>query len=161
MNPLSISLPTDSTKTSTPLISDGFTAEWRFVSVDQKQTDKGVVLGLRWDLVKPAPTTSGITLNPGDFGSSFFENIQLYDKHSTPGGPPPEWAVKKIASRIDACLGTGDPGNSKGKPTRPTFDAATVALMTGKVVLAKMKVKTGEYEGNEFGTLYYPGDVKA
>ena len=112
-----------------------------------------------WHLVDPAPTTEGRTLNPGEFGATFFENIALFDKN-TPPGDVPQWARKRIAQRQDALLGTGDPNNSKGKPTRPDFDAACLEQMIGKELYATMKVKTGAFTGNEFDTLYFPGDVQ-
>lgn len=156
--PLDISLDLNSTKTAIPMIADGHLCEWRLKNLTQASSDKGQTLKFEYDLVAPAPSTEGTEIRPGDMGSKFFENIQLYAK---PDAKDPQWFMKKLATRIDALLGTGDEGNSKGKPTRPALSAATVPDLLGKVLLAKMAVRTGEYTGNEFKTVTFPGDVAA
>jgi hypothetical protein len=157
--PLSVSLSTEMAKTSVPLIADGVYAEFRLTELTQQDiAGKGASTKWKFELVKPTVTTEGTPMNPGDFGSMQFVNIQLYAKADA---KDPQWFVKKIAQYQDALLGTGDPGNAKGKPTRPNFDATAVSQMLGKTLIAKMKVKTGEYVGNEFASVMFPGDVKA
>lgn len=155
--PLSINLDTANAKTSVPMIADGQYARWRLTAVDVNDGDKGQTLKFKYELTAPAPSTEGTPINPGDFGSTFFENIQLYSK---PDSKDPTWFVKRIASRLDALLGTGDAGNAKGKPQRPSFTGELIPTLIGKELVAKMKVRTGEYTGNEFGVTLFPGDVK-
>ena len=155
--PLSISLDIAGIKTAIPLIKDGQLAKFRFVELNQTSNDKGQALQFVYELVDPVPTQDGCILNPGDFGSKFFEHIQLYAK---PDAKDPEWFVKKIATRIDALLGTGDPDNDKGKPARPILDNQLVPTLVGQCLIAKVKVTTFEgQDRNEFATVYFPGDV--
>lgn len=158
--PLDISLDTTQTTTVVPLIADGVMARWRFTKVSRIMSkDNKPMLKWEWELVAPAPSTEGTPIEPGKMGSKFFENIALFDKNTTPPAVP-EWALKRVAQRQDALLGTGDPDNKKGKPTRPPFGAEAVGQMVGKEVIAKMSVKTdGGYTNNEFATLYFPGDI--
>lgn len=158
--PLDINLDLSKTKTTVPMVADGHLCEWRFEKAGMKSTEKGQMIVLEWKLTQPAPNTEGGQIKPGEMGATLFENIALFDKH-TPKGEIPDWANKRIAQRIDALLGTGDEGNTKGKPTRPAFNAETVSQMIGKTVVAKMKVKGGDFVGNEFGTLTFPGDISA
>lgn len=156
--PLDISLDLSNTKTAIPLIADGQYVELRLVKLSMESNDKGKSTKWEYDLVKPAPDTEGGTIVPGGMGSKQFENIQLYAK---PDAKDPKWFEKKIATRMDALLGTGEAGNKKGKPTRPNFDTSAVEQMIGKTLVAKMKVKTGEYVGNEFATVTFPSDIAA
>lgn len=156
--PLDISLDLSNTKTVVPMVADGHLCKWRCKNIGMATSEKGKMVKYEWNLVDPAPNTDGGQIKPGEMGATFFETVTLYDKN-TPAGEVPEWAKKKIAQRIDALLGTGDPGNTKGKPTRPNFDAACVAQMIGKELIAKMKVRRDENGGNDFGTLTFPGDI--
>jgi hypothetical protein len=160
--PLDISLDLSKTKTTVPMVADGHLCEWRLEKVGTRQAgeDKGKMVAFEWKLTQPAPNTEGGQIKPGEMGATFFENIALFDKN-TPKGVVPEWANKRIALRIDALLGTGDENNPKGKPVRPEFNSETVSQMIGKTVVAKMKVKGGDFPGNEFGTLTFPGDIAA
>lgn len=160
--PLDINLDLSKTKTTVPMVAEGHLCEWRFEKAGMKQAGegKGNMITMEWKLTQPAPNTEGGQIKPGEMGATLFENIALFDKN-TPTGQIPEWAQKRIAQRIDALLGTGDEGNPKGKPTRPAFNAETVSQMIGKTVVAKMKVKGGDFPGNEFGTLTFPGDIAA
>lgn len=159
--PLSIALPTAGVKTAFPLIADKQQASFRLTEISQTNTEKGPVIKFSWELSAPAPGNQGKPIAPGELGSKHFENVQLYDKNSVPGGPPPQWALAKIATRLDALLGTGDEGNIKGKPVRPQLDASLVPSLIGKEIVATVKIT--EYEGqqrNEFSRVEHPGDVK-
>lgn len=158
--PLDISLDLSNTKTTVPMVMEGHLCEWRFVRAGTKTSENGKTVVLEWDLVNPAPNTEGGQIKPGEMGSKLFENIALYDKN-TPKDQVPEWANKRIAQRIDGVLGTGDLGNPKGKPARPVFNAETVTKMIGQTMVAKMKVRGGDYVGNEFGQITFPGDISA
>lgn len=156
--PLDISIDLSQTRTAVPMVQDGHLCRWRLVNVTGAQTDKGKSTKWEYDLVEPAPNTEGGTINPGEMGGKFFENIQLYAK---PDAKDPKWFEKKIATRVDALLGTGDTGNASGKPGRPVFNGELIPQLIDKELVAKMAVKTGDYTGNEFKTVYFPGDIKA
>lgn len=159
--PLSISLPTSTAKTAAPVIANGALVIWRLTDIREDQVEnKGTVIKFFWDLVNPAPLTDGTTLLPGQFGSKHIENVRLYDKNTEPGKIPAR-SIQQLSQLIDACLGTGDADNKKGKPPRPDFDASCQATMLGKTVAATMKNRTGDYEGHEFGKVQFPEDVKA
>lgn len=113
-----------------------------------------------WELTAPAPSTEGNEIKPGDMGSHFFENVALFDKNTTDGSVP-KWAQERIAKRIDALLGTGDPDNKKGKPTRPPLSPQVIPTLIGKELVAKMGVRTGDFIGNEFTQVFFPGDIAA
>jgi len=155
--PLSISLDLSKQKTSVPVIADGHNCRVRFVKCEQQTTDKGESIKFEYHLLDPAPTVDGGQVK---VGFPLFENVTLYDKNTAPGQIP-EWAMQKIAKRIDAFLGTGDPDNKKGKPERPAFSAETVAAMTGKEAWAKVKAKTGDFEGNDISSMTFPGDLQS
>lgn len=147
-----------STKTAFPMIQDGQYAKFKLEAIKEGRSEKGPFLAFEWHLVDPAPDTDGGQILPGKPGSKMFENIQLYAK---PDAVDPEWFKKKISTRIDAVLGTGDADNKKGKPPRPNLTPETVAAMTGQCLIAKMKVTT--YEGttrNEFASVSFPGDIE-
>ena len=156
--PVSISMDLSDTKTTIPMIQDGHMCRWRLNTIGQVGGEKGQTLVWEWHLVEPAPSTDGTTINPGDLGSKFFERIQLYSK---PDSKDPDWYKKRISQRIDALLGTGDRGNPKSKPERPALTPETVTTLIGKELIAKMSVRTGEYTGNEFKTVTFPGDIGA
>lgn len=157
--PLSISLNLGDTKTAIPMIQDGQVCRLRLVGLSQGATEKGKVLKFEYDLQDPAPDTEGGTITPGAMGSKIFENIQLYAK---PDAKDPKWFEKKIASRIDALLGTADKDNKKGKPPRPDLSAELVPQLIGKTLVAKMVVRQdANYTGNEIRTVTFPGDIAA
>lgn len=160
--PLDINLPTGEAKTQVPVVADGKWVDLRLANITQGYVpQKGKVLKFTWELASPTVTTEGRPLNPGDFGSSFFDDIQLYDKNTKEGDPAPKWAINKLSKRIDACLGTGDKDNPKGKPTRPDFGSEVGGMMIGKLAKVKMGVKTGDFTGNEFKDVQFPADVSA
>lgn len=166
--PLSTSFDLSQTKTVVPLMADGVLARLRLERLSVDQTEKGPSTKWEWKLVDPVASTEGVQIRPGDFGSTFFENVQMYSK---PDAKDPAWFVAKIAKRVDGLLGTGDQGNPKGKPARPAINLSpgnSVAAITelapqliGKEIVAKMKVKTGDYVGNEISTVTFPGDISA
>lgn len=158
--PLDISCDTSSVSTATQMVAANEMARFRLKSVTKVASKEGKPM-LKWeyDLVAPAKGQDGATIEPGGMGSKFFENIALFDKN-TPEGTVPAWALKRIAQRQDALLGTGDANNTKGKPSRPAFNASCVEAMQGKELIAKMKSGQEGYS-NEFGTIYFPGDVTA
>jgi hypothetical protein len=156
--PLDISLNLGDTKTAVPMVKDGELVSLRLANLGQVTTEKGKSLKFEYDLVNPAPDTDGGVINPGSMGSKIFENIQLYAKADA---KDPKWYEKRIASRIDALLGTGDKDNKKNKPPRPDLNAKLVPELLGKTLVAKMRVRTGEYTGNEIATVTFPGDIAA
>lgn len=163
MGPLSININTSAAKTVAPMINDGEWVELRLTALEGASNEKGDYLKWKWELVNPAPSVAsakgeGDPIFPGKMGSIIFENIQLYSK---PDSKDPDWFKKKIAVRLDGLLGTGDAENKKGKPARPDLTSELVPQLLGKTIRAKMKVKTGEFEGNEIGNIMFPGDVQA
>lgn len=154
--PLSITLDTTKQKTSVPMITDGHFCKVRLVKLEGTVNDGKP--GTKWEfqLVDPAPTTEGGQVQPG---FPLFVNIPLYDKEGGKGTAG--WWLTKIAKFQDALLGTGDPGNKKGKPERPAFGPDLIPSLIGKEAIAKVKVKTGEFEGNDIASLTFPADVAA
>lgn len=152
--PLSISLNLSEVKTSIPIIADNTMVKARLKNISQ-QVVEGKGNSTKWEyvLVDPAPTTDGGQVKPG---FPIYEHIQLYAKADA---KDPLWFVKKISRRIDGLLGTGDVGNNKGKPARPEFNADILPHLIGKEVILTLKVKTGEYEGNEISKSTFPGDL--
>ena len=155
---LDISLNLSDTKTAVPLIKDGELVVLRLANLTPIATEKGQSLKFEYDLVNPAPDTDGGIINPGAMGSKVFENIQLYAK---PDAKDPKWYEKRIATRVDALLGTGDRDNKRNKPPRPNFTKELVPQLIGKSLVAKMRVRTGEYTGNEIASVTFPGDIAA
>lgn len=156
--PLDITLNISQAKTAVPMVADGHMCRWRLQKLSSVKGEKGAQLKWEYHLIDPAPDSEGGQITPGAFGSIFFENIALYAK---PDAKDPKWFEKRIASRVDALLGTGDIGNKKNKPVRPDLTAETVSNLIGKELVAKMKVRTGDFIGNEFGSVYFPGDIAA
>lgn len=157
--PLNINLDMSDVKTAVPIIADGHLTRWRLEKVTAKEVEnKGNSVQFEYKLVQPAPTTDDGVIHPGDFGSTFFETIQLYAK---PDAKDPKWFLKKIATRVDALIGTADKGNKAGKPERPVgFDANVIAQLIGKELIAQMKVRTGDFNGNEFNKVFFPPDLE-
>lgn len=144
---LTINIPqTKSALTGIPLIADKKWALFEFKGYEEKPGDKGVTGQFRWELVNAAPSNHGTPIEPGKLGSKFFDSVRFYDKN-TPQGQIPDMAVVAVSKRIDACLGTADAGNTKGKAERPAFDESTIAAMVGK--RAWLKLKISEFEGNQ------------
>ena len=156
--PLDISLNLGDTKTAIPTIADGHVCRLKLVNLTQGANEKGKDLKWEYELQDPAPDSDGGTITPGAMGSKIFEHIQLYAK---PDAKDPKWFEKKIATRIDALMGTGDKENKKGKPVRPDLSAQLVPQLIGKTLVAKMRVKTGDYTGNEIASVTFPGDIAA
>lgn len=158
--PLNITLDMSDTKTQVPLFAENTYVKVRFAKLQQDEVEnKGSVIKLEYDLVDPAPDQGGGTILPGQFGSKIFESIQLYDKNTKAGDPPPKWAKEKWAKRCDAFLGTGDPGNTAEKPVRPNLSPELVPQLIGQVAFLKFKNKTGEYTGQDISASTFPGDV--
>lgn len=134
--PLDISLNLAGVSTAAPMIADGQIVHVRFANGTMEVKEKGKMLKFEYHLLEPAPTSDGNQLKPG---FPLFEYITLYGK-DTPPGEVPEWAQKKISRIIDAFLGTGDVDNKAGRPTRPDFNADTLAKMIGAEAYAKMKI---------------------
>ena len=160
--PLSITLDTTNATTVIPMVADGHMARWRFVNGSQIASKDGKpMLKFEYDLVAPAPNTEGGQIKPGEMGAKHFENIALFDKNTQPPNVP-DWAIKRVSTRMDALLGTGDKNNSKGKPERPQFGQEVLDMMKGRELVAKMRVKTeGEFTNSEFAQVYFPGDIAA
>lgn len=142
-------------KTTVPVIANDRWVKVRLANLTQQANEKGQMLKFEYHLLEPAPTIDGETVKPG---FPLFENITLYSK-DTPPGQIPEFAQTKICKRIDAMLGTGDPGNKKGRPPRPAFNGELVPSLIGKELYLQVKAKTGEYEGNDVVQVRHPSDV--
>ena len=159
MGPLDITVKTSTAKTGIPIIPQGAWVEFKLESIVPEQGEKGIVTKWKWTTTHPVSDENGKTLA---VGFPFFENIQFYDKNTSPENPGvPEWAAKKISVRLDGLLGTGDEGNNKGYPVRPDFSGDLIPNLIGKIIRAEMKKRTGEYEGNEFGKIVHPAHVAA
>lgn len=158
--PINININTSNTQTSVPQIAPGQMAQLRFVGASQKTNEKGNILSFSYELAQPVGKLGGGTINPGDFGAKIFENISLYGK-DTAAGEIPTWAAQRIAERLDALLGTGDPGNAKGKPQRPDFGPAVIPQLIGKVMFAKFKARKDDPNQSEIERVFFPGDVAA
>jgi hypothetical protein len=158
---LSINLDLSKQKTSIPVLAENGSGKGgyrvRFANVKQTTVEnKGDVLAFELHLLEPAPTTDGLQVKPGFV---IWDRVYLYGK-DTPPGEVPEMALTKLSKITDALLGTGDEGNKDGKPTRPAFNNDLIPTLIGKETLIKVKVKTGEYEGNEVSKYTYPGDLQ-
>lgn len=156
--PLNISFDLSDVKTQIPIIMNDHVVLVRLANITQELKDNDPAkVSLKWELhlLSPAPTVDG-GMVPAGF--KIFENIACYAKE---GAKNPKWFLEKISKFMDGFLGTGDRDNKKGKPPRPPFDANAVSAMIGKEAYAKLKVKTGEYQGNEIQSLTFPGDVTA
>jgi hypothetical protein len=168
--PISISLSTGEVKTAIPIIADGTWARWRLeklsqaevetkdevLRVDGSRGNTGLRITFEFKLVDPVPTTTGETLSPGDFGDRYFDHVQLYSKLDA---KKPKWYMERICSRLDGLLGTGDKGNTEGKPERPELTPELVPQLIGQEIYARMKVRTGDYKGNEIGEVRFPGEM--
>lgn len=159
--PLTINVPdTTNTRTAIPFFVENTYVKVRFSSVEQDAVEnKGNVIKFTFDLVDPAPNQDGGTILPGQLGSKVFVNVQDYDKNTKPGEPMPKWAVEKLCKITDAFLGTGDPDNKKGKPSRPPFGPEIVPTLIGQVAFLKFKNKTGEYVGQDVSEFKFVGDI--
>lgn len=158
--PLSISINTSNTVTSVPQIAPGTLAVLRLVGIEQKSTDKGNYISWSYELTAPTPKVGGGVINPGEFGSKVFENTMLYGKDTAPGEIP-TWALTRISEREDALLGTGDPGNAKGKPVRPNFGPDIVPSLIGKTLVAKFKSRKDDPNATEIDRVFFQGDIAA
>lgn len=155
--PLSFNLDISKAQTEIPLFAENQYVEMRFTELTQNTVEgKGNVLKWRWELVSPAASSTGAPITPGAFGSTYFENIQLYAKE---GSKKPDWYKERIAKRTDALLGTGDANNTKGKPQRPDFTPELVPQLIGKTAFIRFKVRTGEYTGNEIDDIRHPSEM--
>lgn len=156
-DPLSISFDTTGIKTGRPVIADNHICKVRLANISEGSNDNGKFIIFEYHLLDPAPTTEGDQVKPG---FSVRENVYLYDKE-TPPDQIPKRSLEKICARQDAFLGTGDVGNKKKRPERPPFGPDCAASMIGKEAYLKVKVKTGEYTGNEVVTVINPQDLQA
>ncbi len=154
-----MSLSTSAVSTAIPVIADKTQARLRLTSLDEQEGKDGGIGSLKFvfELTHPVPDTQGSTIHPGGLGSKVVEFIPLASK---PEAKDPVWHIKKIATRIDALLGTADAGHAS-KPARPDLSPELVGQLLGKELIAILKVKTGEYSGNEIATVMFPDDVKA
>lgn len=158
MNPLSISLNTGDAKTAIPLIIDGQKARFRLTEIGQINDEAGAPTRIKFKcvLIDPAPLRDGGTVQPG---FPVFTDVPTKTKDSA---EMPAWAVTKVSNIMDACLGTGDKDNTKGKPARPTFDNAIVPALIGKEFVATVKIKKNNetgYESNDLTSFTFMGDV--
>lgn len=157
--PLSITLDTTGAQTALPLFLDGSTVRAIFKEVKQDKNDNGDFLIFQFASADPAPSQGGRTINQG---FPIFKRVYLYDKE-TPKGTVPERAKSDVARIQDACLGTGDKDNPKGKPERPALDGNSIPDMIGKEVFITFKVKPDKngVDQNEIAKLQHPSDLAA
>lgn len=154
--PLSISLPTSTTKTAFPLIKDGSVVKVSFAGATQKAIEnKGDILEFEFHLAEPAQSTDGEVIQPGKLGSKLFHPIFMW------GGEDPIVRATRSVNRIlDALLGTGDPGSNK--PARPDFNGALVEQLRGATCYATVKVPTREGAiGNEISQFRHESEISA
>lgn len=144
--PLSTSFDTTQVKTGKPIIVDGHQFRIRFAKCSEQDVQgKGKMLTFEYHILTPCPTTEGKQVVPP---FPIFDRIVFWGKDGEAAAL--ERGINKICRIQDAFLGTGDPGNSKGKSQRPAFDAQCVADMTGKECFVKVKANVGgEFEGND------------
>lgn len=157
MGPLSLNLDITDAKTSVPMFSDGSLVEFELKTIAEKPNEKGPALEFVFESVNPAPNTDGGTILPGQLGSKVFKTLYGYQKDGDSAKAQARMA-QDIARIVDACLGTGDRGNIKGKPERPGVNEALAACI-GKHIVAKIKNETGDFQRSGLGTLYYPPDL--
>jgi len=170
--PLSNLLSSKNVKTAVPLIKDNSLVPLRLKSLIHERIEKGDVI--KWEFVTTGPVdqNDGGQIMPGSLGSMVFQTTRFYGKDG------PEAAVgramQEVSRYIDALLGTADQPNPKGKPERPELldqaaaaqgvlqlDPAVVASLVGQTLLATIKVKTGDFVGNEISRVYFPADKGA
>lgn len=168
---LNVNFNLSEAKTAIPLVADGHKCKVRFAGCKGRTNpEKGDSLSLENHLLEKAPTTDAGVVEPG---FPLFDSIYLYDKNTAAGEFPPR-AITKISKYLDGFLGTGDPGNKKGKPARPNIfeglpATATVEDIAAKITealisreaYAQVKVKTGDFEGNEIVKIIHPSDLNA
>jgi len=157
--PLSINLSTSTTKTAVPMPQDNSYVKVRLAGPPEETGDEGKkVLTWKLELAEPTTDTAGKPLRPGDFGSTFFRRIYLYGKDGE--AKALERAGVDVAKILDALLGTGDPGNDKGKPDRPDFGPQLVPTIIGLTCWIRVKHKTGEFTGIDIAEFKHEGDMK-
>jgi hypothetical protein len=168
--PLDISYDTSTAKTVVPLIAHNTLTRLKLNNLKVDSSEKGDATTFEWVITEPVPTSEGGQLRPGDFGATIFDTVYMYAK---PDAKNPAWFVPQICKRIDALLGTGDPGNRKGKPNRPALNLApgqsraaiesVMPTLVGKEIVAKVAVRKDEGYGekNELTTFMFPGDISA
>lgn len=154
-------------KTSIPIIAEGHRCKVRLAGVKGTTNEKGSRLSFQFDLLEPAPTTDNSRVEPG---FPLFTGATFYDKN-TPADEIPARTKTLLGKITDACLGTGDVGNKEGKPARPAIGAnaqsieelaaAFTEALLARELFVKVRVKTGEFEGNEITTYTNPADLKA
>lgn len=155
--PLSTSFDTTQVKTGKPIIVDGHQMKVRFAKCSESSNDKGKMLTFEFHTLTPCPTTEGKQTSPP---FPLFHRCSFYGKDGEAAAM--ERALTTICKIQDAFLGTGDVGNSKGKPQRPYFDAQAVADMTGKDAYVKVKANVGgEFEGNDITKYIALADMSA
>jgi hypothetical protein len=147
--PLNINIDLSNVVTTIPLVADNTQAKVRLKNVTQNDRDGTPII--RWELVltEPAPTADGGEVKPG---------FPLYVNFDT----SQDWLMQKMSRFVDGLLGTGDKGNTKGKPARPPFNSETVSQMLGREGVARIIVtrsKKSDYVGNDVATLTFPNDL--
>lgn len=160
MQPLSIKLPTSTTKTAMPVIADKTWCKVKLVSIQQNydindgETARPEALPFmnwRFDVSQnqlpgtQIVSTDGKPIEPGKPGSIIFNKIFLRDKNNI--DKVPDRAAQDTGRIQDALDNTGDPENDKGLPVRAEFDGGWVASAIGRECMALIVVD-GEY-GNK------------
>ena len=158
--PLS-ALKTSTASTAIPLLADGTAVHMSVESLAiQPPEGNRAYSQVKIKLVtkQPYPDSQGNTLNPG---FPFFQTFPLGSKEDP--GTPPSWVGSAVARFQDACLGTGDANNPKGKPARPDFDDADFPSYIGKELVAIAKIKQSKDDqygpSNQLSNMQHPADT--
>lgn len=149
--PLSITLPTSTTKSAMPQIASNTWAKFKYAAPVKQRTiageGKGDVLDFEFHLAEPASDTEGKTINPGGVGSKQFHTVFMYGKDGKEAAL--DRATKEVNKILDAMLGTGDPGNAKGKPARPDFNNELQPSLIGLTFWGKVRARQNDPSRND------------
>ena len=160
--PLSI-LQTSTTSTAIPLIADNQPVRFRVQEMTYAEPEGERAYGqvkVKLATIDPVPSRDGSTLNPG---FPIFQTFNLGTKEDP--SKPLDLVKRNICQFMDACLGTGDAGNTKGLPPRPELDTELFPTFIGKEFHAIVKVresKDPQYgPSNQLNNMQYPASIAA
>ena len=146
--PLNIDIDLGGISTAAPLIADNTTVKVRLQNITQSERDGTPIIKWEFRLTEPAPTQDGGKVPAG---------YPVYVNFDT----SLDFLMQKMSRFVDGFLGTGDRGNTKGKPERPRLNAETVSQMLGKEGYARISIqrsKKSDYVGNDVTTVINPAD---
>jgi hypothetical protein len=146
--PLNIDLDLTNISTAVPVVANNTTAKVRLRNITQQDRDGTPIIRWEFALSEPAAAEDGTLVQAGHLIFVSFDTSQ-------------DWLKQKMARFVDGMLGTGDKGNTKGRPERPRFNAETVSQMLGKEALARITVtksKKTDFVGNDVSGLTHLND---